>query len=162
MALERKPAAFGDMRRWIEALRAAGELNEVKALVDWDVELGTIVRVAQGEGDGPALLFSNIKDYNKPDSRGRRVFAGSMSSYRRMALVFGMDPDTHPRELVKLARNIMTGTLPPQIVKTGPVTLPLPAPAPPSGLEPTSMMESLSTRFSPSVPSPVPVLAVTV
>ena len=121
MALERKPAAFGDMRRWIEALRAAGELNEVKALVDWDVELGTIVRVAQGEGDGPALLFSNIKDYNKPDSRSRRVFAGSMSSYRRMALVFGMDPDTHPRELVKLARNIMTGTLPPQIVKTGPV-----------------------------------------
>src|ERR1017187_825622 len=121
MAVERKPAAFGDMRGWIDALREAGELHEVHALVDWNVELGTIVRVAQGAGTGPALLFNNIKDYNKPGARCRRVFAGSMSSYRRMAMVFGMAPDTHPRELVKLARNIMAGTLPPKIVATRPV-----------------------------------------
>jgi 4-hydroxy-3-polyprenylbenzoate decarboxylase len=96
-------------------------LHEVTGEVDWNTELGTIVRIAQGPGTGPALLFSNIKDYNKPGARGRRVFAGSMSNYRRMAMVFGMHPDTHPRELVKLARNIMAGTLPPKYVDTGPV-----------------------------------------
>ena len=83
MKLERKPAAFGDMRRWLDALRAEGELHEVTAEVDWNIELGTIMRLAQGTGDGPALLFSNIKDYNKKDSRGRKVFACSLSSYRR-------------------------------------------------------------------------------
>jgi UbiD family decarboxylase len=121
MDVTRKPAAFGDMRAWLDALRAEGELHEVTGEVDWNTELGTIVRIAQGPGTGPALLFSNIKDYNKPGARGRRVFAGSMSNYRRMAMVFGMHPDTHPRELVKLARNIMAGTLPPKYVDTGPV-----------------------------------------
>ena len=66
MTMERKPVAFGDMRGWISALRAEGELNEINALVDWNIELGTIVRVAQGAGTGPALLFNNIKDYNGP------------------------------------------------------------------------------------------------
>jgi len=75
MALERKPAQFGDLRGWLNALREAGELHEVTAEVDWNIELGTIVRVAQGAATGPALLFSNIKDYNKPGARGRRVFA---------------------------------------------------------------------------------------
>ena len=60
----RKPVAFGDMRGWIEALRGAGELREIDAEVDWDVELGTIYRMAQGKGDRPAFLFRNIKDYN--------------------------------------------------------------------------------------------------
>ena len=73
MTGERKPVAFGDMRGWISALRAEGELKEINALVDWNVELGTIVRVAQGAGTGPALLFNNIKDYNGPKARGRRV-----------------------------------------------------------------------------------------
>ena len=31
--------------------------------MDWDRELGAITRRAFGNGHGPALLFSNIKDY---------------------------------------------------------------------------------------------------
>ena len=64
MSTQRKPVAFGDMRNWMKALKAAGELREIDAEVDWNVELGTITRVAQGPGTGPALLFKNIKDYN--------------------------------------------------------------------------------------------------
>jgi hypothetical protein len=36
------------------------------------------MRMAQGTGDGPALMFSNIKDYNKKRSarpEGVRLFA---------------------------------------------------------------------------------------
>ena len=55
------------MRGWIDALRAQGELQEINAEVDWNIELGTIMRLAQGPGTGKALLFNNIKDYNKPD-----------------------------------------------------------------------------------------------
>jgi len=74
MSNERKPVAFGDMRGWMRALAAAGELQEIDAEVDWNIELGTIMRLAQGPGTGPALLFNNIKDYNKLASRGRRLF----------------------------------------------------------------------------------------
>jgi len=74
MGVERKPVAFGDLRGWIQALKAAGELHEIDGEVDWNIELGTIMRLAQGTGTGPALLFNNIKDYHKADSRCRRIF----------------------------------------------------------------------------------------
>ena len=118
--MERKPVAFGDMRGWIEALKAAGELHEIDAQVDWNVELGTITRIAQGPGTGPALLFNNIKDYNKNSSRCRRVFAGGLSSYRRIAMMMGLPHDTHPRALVKIGRTILEGSIPPRTVKDGP------------------------------------------
>jgi len=45
------------------------------------------------------------QDYNKPDSRCKKVFTGGLSSYRRIALMLGLPADTHPRELVKLGRH---------------------------------------------------------
>jgi 4-hydroxy-3-polyprenylbenzoate decarboxylase len=119
--IERKPVAFGDLRGWIAALKAHGELHEIDAQVDWNIELGTIMRLAQGPGTGKALLFNNIKDYNKPDSRCRRVFGSALNNYRRIALMLGLPPDTHPRELVKISRNILEGTIPPRVVAGGPV-----------------------------------------
>ncbi|MGH6737790.1 MAG: UbiD family decarboxylase domain-containing protein, partial [Bradyrhizobium sp.] len=118
--MERKPIAFGDMRNWMKALNAAGDLREIDAEVDWNVELGTVVRMAQGTGNGPALLFSNIKDYNKNTTRCGSVFAGGLGSYRRVAMMMGLAPDTHPRELVKIGRTINEGRIPPRIVKEGP------------------------------------------
>src|SRR6476619_5238012 len=121
MTLERKPVAYGDMRGWIDALRKAGELHEVDAEVDWNIELGTIMRLAQGPGTGPAMLFNNIAGYNKPTSRCRRIFGSALNNYRRIALMLGLPPDTHPRELVKIGRTALTGSIPPKIVATGPV-----------------------------------------
>jgi UbiD family decarboxylase len=120
MISERKPVAFGDLRGWMKALDGAGELQKVNAEVDWNVELGTVARLAQGPGTGPALLFNTIRDYGA-NSRCHQVFAGGLSSYRRAAMMFGLSPDAHARELVKLGRTILTETIPPKIVKTGPV-----------------------------------------
>ncbi len=119
MTPKRKPVAYGDMRGWLKALETAGELREINGEVDWNIELGTIARLAQGAGTGPALLFNNIKDYNAPTSRCRRVFTGGLSSYRRMAMLLGLPPDAHPRDLVRVGRNIMSGSIPPRIVKDG-------------------------------------------
>ncbi|MCH8858875.1 MAG: UbiD family decarboxylase [Proteobacteria bacterium] len=121
MSIERKPAVFGDLRGWIAALKKAGEIKEIDAEVDWNIELGTIMRLAQGTGDGPALLFNNIKDYNTADSRCRRLFGLGLSSYRRLSMMLGLPMDTHPRELVKVGRNILNQHVPPNIVATGPV-----------------------------------------
>jgi len=121
MSIDRKPVAFGDLRNWIAALKARGELVEIGAEVDWNIELGTIMRLAQGPGTGKALLFSNIKDYNKSASRCRRIFGSALNSYRRIAMMLGLPPETHPRELVKLGRTILTGSIAPRIVASGPV-----------------------------------------
>jgi 4-hydroxy-3-polyprenylbenzoate decarboxylase len=120
MGIERKPVAFGDLRGWIKALQAQDELQEIDAEVDWNIELGTIMRLAQGPGTGRALLFNNIKGYNKPGSRCRRIFGSSLNNYRRIAMMLGLPADTHPRELVKIGRTILQGTIPPKIVATGP------------------------------------------
>src|SRR3954470_9427847 len=117
--VERNPSAFGDLRGWIDALAAHGELQEINAQVDWNIELGTIMRLAQGPGTGKALLFNNIKDYNTPASRCRRIFGSALNNYRRIAMMFGLPPETHPRELVKIGRNILQATIAPRIVKTG-------------------------------------------
>ena len=121
MSVERKPVAFGDLHGWIAALREEGELQEINAQVDWNIELGTIMRLAQGPGTGKALLFNNIKDYNTPASRCRRIFGSALNNYRRIALMLGLPPDTHPRVLVKLCRTILNGSIAPKIVATGPV-----------------------------------------
>ena len=121
LAGTRTPIAYGDMRGWIDALRVAGELKEISAEVDWDVELGTIYRMAQGKGDQPAFLFKNIKDYNGPDALSREIFVGGQGSYSRLAMMFGLPPDTPARELVKICRNIFTEQVPPVTVDTGPV-----------------------------------------
>src|SRR5262249_56120618 len=117
---ERKPVAFGDLRGWIGALDAAGELQRINAEVDWNIELGTIAGVAEGAGPGSALLLGNIRDHGA-NARCRQVFTGGLSSARRVAMMFGLPPDTHPRELVRLGRTVLTQSLTPNVVKTGPV-----------------------------------------
>src|ERR1043165_2677449 len=99
MTTERKPVAFGDMRNWMKALKAAGELREIDAEVDWNVELGTVTRLAQGPGTGPALQFNNIKDYNKNTTRCGSVFTGGLGRPRRGALVVGVGGPRGARQL---------------------------------------------------------------
>ena len=113
--------AFGDLRGWIEALRAAGELEEIGGEVDWNVEIGNVVRMLQGSGDGPAFLFSNIKDYNGPDAVCSRIFTGGQASYSRIAMMFGLERDTPVRELVRICRTIFQERIEPRVVKDGPV-----------------------------------------
>src|SRR5690606_4172339 len=120
-AVDRTPTAFGDLRGWIEALRSAKEIAEIDQEVHWDVELGTIVRMAQGTGYGPAFLFNNITDYNRPDSLCSQVFTGGQGSFPRLSMMFGLPKDTPVRELVKVCRTIFSERVAPVTVDTGPV-----------------------------------------
>ena len=81
---------------------------------------GLAARLAQGPGTGRALLFNNIKNYNKPKSRGRRVFGSALNNNRRIAMMLGLPPDTHARELVKIGRTILQEGIPPRMVNGGP------------------------------------------
>ena len=111
---------FGDLRGWIAALKREGELHEVEAEVDWNCELGTVTRRAFGNGDGPALLFNNIKDYQH-NARCSQLFTGGLSRYSRVAMMFGLPKNAPITELVKAARKAFSGRVPPVKVATGPV-----------------------------------------
>ena len=117
--IKEKRMQFGDLRGWIDRLRQEGELHEVNAQVDWDCELGTVTRRVFGNGDGPALLFNNIKDYR--EGRCTRLFTGGLSNYSRVAMMFGL-PKTAPiTDLVRAARRAYASRVPPVVVKSGPV-----------------------------------------
>jgi 4-hydroxy-3-polyprenylbenzoate decarboxylase len=110
---------FGDLRGWIKALQEKSEIKEIDAEVDWNCELGAITRRVFGNGNGPALLFNNIKDYQ--DGRCRRLFTGSLSNYSRIAMMFGLPPDAPITDLVLAARKSLAERIPPVTVATGPV-----------------------------------------
>ncbi len=51
-----------DLRSFLKAIEASGDLITVDQEVDWDLELCAFGRLAC-ERDAPAILFRNIKDY---------------------------------------------------------------------------------------------------
>ena len=62
--------AYADLREYILRLEKEGELKRVTAEVDWNLELGAIMRRANDMRQ-PALLFENIKGYTaKSDDFG--------------------------------------------------------------------------------------------
>jgi 4-hydroxy-3-polyprenylbenzoate decarboxylase len=76
--------AFTDLRDWIEALRAAGELHEVTAEVDPHLEITEITDRVVKSG-GPALLFRNVKGSSLP------LLINQFGSERRACLAFGVE-----------------------------------------------------------------------
>jgi hypothetical protein len=89
--IERKPvahAARADLPGWIDALRAADEIRQ--STRRRHVAIGALMRSAQGTGDGPALLFNTIKDYECALPPHLRLWPVALSALR------GVAPDTHP------------------------------------------------------------------
>jgi len=71
-----------DLRSWIDLLRREGELVEVEAEVDPDLEVTEIVDRTVKAG-GPALLFRN------PTGSERPLLINQFGTERRMCLAFG-------------------------------------------------------------------------
>jgi len=116
---------FKDLRAWIDKLESEGELKRIKAEVDWDEELGGILRrlwevySAQEMGKlGPALLFENIKGYK--EGRCTRLFTNGLG-LQRISLMLGLPKDTPPPEAIKVLHERIREPIKPVRVKTGPV-----------------------------------------
>ncbi len=110
--------AFMDLRQWMALLEKEGELRRITAEVDWDRELGAVARRVL-EKKGPALLFEAIKGYRR--GRCTQVLTGGLGNRERLALALGFPKDTENRELVQYVMQKNRETIPPVIVKTGPV-----------------------------------------
>lgn len=105
--------AHEDMRAFIAALEVSGDLLRVDDEVDWDQELAGIGRLSC-ERDGPAFLFTNVKDYP-----GWRVVANPVAGWRRYAQALGLPADTSVRSLYETYYEREQVSIPPVQVGDG-------------------------------------------
>ncbi len=111
---------LSDLRDWIGHLESMGHLKRVTAQVDWNEEIGAIVRKVSAQG-GPALLFENIKDYPKKGSLCSRLFTNGLGSRSRLAMALRLPPDTDDRTITCALKERFGGRVAPKKVKSGPV-----------------------------------------
>ena len=106
-----------DLREWIQRLEALGELKRLKTEVDWNLEIGGILREVC-DRQGPALLFENIKDYR--NTLCTKLFTASLATFPRVALMLGLPKETPYRELIQVWRQRLKKPIKPVMVDTGP------------------------------------------
>jgi len=110
--------AFRDLREWIKKLEEIGEAKHIKAEVNWEEEIGAITK-RNIDLDGPALLFENIKGYK--ESPCRRLLTCSVASYKRVALMLGLEEKASPKEMVLHYRDKIRERIKPVVVNHGAV-----------------------------------------
>jgi UbiD family decarboxylase len=111
-----------DLRQYLEALRSVGELVEVPLEVDWNLEMGAIIRRCYELG-APAPLFTRIKGIEP----GFRAFGAPAGTSRqnglylcRAALSLGLPPTASGGQIVEtLASARKAAPIPPRIVPSG-------------------------------------------
>src|SRR5436190_22761730 len=101
-AAARNAAPRQDLRAWLEALRAAGELQEING-AEREVEIGGIVDLYMRKMGNRAVLFDDIPGY----PHGHRILANILTSVRRINLTVGMPLDASAIELVSYWRKYM-------------------------------------------------------
>lgn len=107
--------AYKDNRKYIEALEKTRDVVRIKKEVDWDNEVGGIVRRAN-ELQAPATFFEKIKDY----SSDYRILGGPITTERRLNVAFGFPPETHLKTLYEEYEKRIANPVKPVIVKDGP------------------------------------------
>ncbi len=118
---EKKPE-IGDLRDWLKATEALGELQLVNG-ADWNLEIGGISQINYRRRPNKAQLFDEIKGYPK----GYRLLTASMGSTLRMAMTFRLPSGLTDHGLVEELRGkplqweTASVKFPPRTVKTGPI-----------------------------------------
>jgi 4-hydroxy-3-polyprenylbenzoate decarboxylase len=116
-------ACLAGLREYLDALRGLGELVEIEQEVDWNLEIGAIIRRCYETG-APAPLFQRVKGIE----RGFRVFGAPAGISRqpglylsRIALSLGLDARASGREMLEaLVSARKSPPIPPRRVASGP------------------------------------------
>ena len=100
-----------DLRDWIAAIDAVGELKVIKGAEPKE-EIGGIVDIYMRKMGNPAVLFDEIPGYPK----GTRVLANILTSVPRINVALGIPAKSTDMELVQWWRKYMGAapSIPPQ------------------------------------------------
>jgi 4-hydroxy-3-polyprenylbenzoate decarboxylase len=122
-AARRELTNLASLREYLAALRQIGELVEIDREVDWNLEIGAIIRRCYETG-APAPLFNRIQGIEP----GFRVFGAPAGISRqpglymaRIALSLGLHPRATGREMLEaLVAAKKRPPIPPRRVESGP------------------------------------------
>ena len=106
--------AHKDLREFIAALDKSGHLVKVKQEVDWNLEVGAIIRKAC-ELEERATLFEKVKD-----APGVRILGSPCATYARLAVAMGMDAGRPVKEIAKEFDKRIANPIKPLLVSSGP------------------------------------------
>src|ERR1700724_1642932 len=114
---EERNVANKDLRNWVDAVAAAGELKTIKGAEPKE-EIGGIVDLYQRRMGNPAVMFDEVPGFPK----GHRVLANILTSVRRINIALGLPPRGTEMDLIRWWRDYMKGapTFPPREVNGGP------------------------------------------
>ena len=87
--------AFKDNRDFITVLAKSEDVVKIIEEVDWDIEVGAIVR-RSNELRAPAPFFETIKGYSKDF----RIFGAPLATYRRLAIAMGLTAETSIKDIL--------------------------------------------------------------
>ena len=111
--MESKP--FNDLREFIAKLEEEKDLVRIKQEVDWNLEVGAIIRRAS-ETQSPATLFEKIKGYPE----GFRILGGPAASRGRLAVSLGMPRNSSHAEMMDFYDYGFDHPIKPMLVSAGP------------------------------------------
>ena len=109
------------LREYVDRLKALGEIQEIDVEVDWNLEMGAIIRRCY-ELRSPAPLFNKIKGV-EPGFRvlGAPAGVSKKNGLVRIALSLGLSATATAREIIEaLASANEKPAIPPRRVTTGP------------------------------------------
>src|SRR6516165_2159575 len=109
------------LREYVDRLKALGEIQEIDVEVDWNLEMGAIIRRCY-ELRSPAPLFNKIKGV-EPGFRvlGAPAGVSKKNGLVRIALSLGLSATATAREIIEaLASAHEKPAIPPKRVATGP------------------------------------------
>jgi len=112
--------AYADLRAYMDRLEKEGDLKRIKAEVDWNLELGAIMRRANDLRE-PALLFEKIKGYPSDC----KVFANFVGAARpnvfgRVCLSLELPVNTPAPEIIEEIVHRFEHPIKPVLVDKGP------------------------------------------
>ncbi len=114
--------AVQDLRTHIAALERAGQVQAIQKEVDWDLEVGAIMRRVY-DLRAPAPFFQRIKGYPE----GYRILGAPLgytnsasTRHARLGLTMGMAPEASVIEIMEEYIRRKRGPIKPTLVSTGP------------------------------------------
>ncbi|MDY6864200.1 MAG: UbiD family decarboxylase, partial [Thermodesulfobacteriota bacterium] len=107
-----------DLREWLEYLEENGELVRVKKEVDWNLEVGAIIRRVY-DTMAPAPLFEKVKGYPECKIFGAPIGLSGRNRYARFAGALDMPMDSDVVDITEEYLRRKRAPLKPVIVKEG-------------------------------------------
>src|SRR6187551_191806 len=107
-----------DLREWLNRVEALGDLVRVKESVSCDEEMSAIGYLVAKQKPSPAILFDNIKGYEKSPYKAQSLWNILGPSIPRIALTLEEPHDTPTVELIRRVKDKLKNRMMPREVKS--------------------------------------------